>query len=425
MLNDLDELILSCEDPRSRQYIEEAVTCYKAGAYRSSVVACWIAVAFDLVDKIRELSATGDKQAQNEISRFEAIQKAHNLPGALAFEKELPLMAKDKFELISHIEYLDIARLVEDRNRCAHPSHVADNQVFSASAELARLHIVNSVNSILSKPASQGKAALERVLSDINSKFFPNNFEDVVTLFEAGPLKRPRGALYNNLLTVLLKTAFSGTDHAKFSKCVLALSAIKAMHPNLWDQFFPATANKIIEHVRAEDELCQGVISIVRLAKLGLWNAMPSPEKMRILTFIKNAPPKLFSDLDWFYIVDKLAIELIAAANERIKIATFDELSKVDWFAIPPTLIDRLIIIYSSSGNFAQANTHGRYLRQVMQECSPTYKQANEIIRIAARNDQLKHSNELPSVLRQLESIDGGKEAVAQLMLDHDLNIDF
>ncbi|MGX1179944.1 hypothetical protein D3C76_287580 [compost metagenome] len=424
MLNDLDELILSCEDPRSRQYIEEAVKCYKAGAYRSSVVACWIAVAFDLVDKIRELSATGDKQAQNEIARFEAIQKAHNLPGALAFEKELPLMAKDKFELISHIEYLDISRLVEDRNRCAHPSHVTDNEVFFASAELARLHIVNSVKSILSKPASQGKAALDRVLSDIDSKFFPSNLEDVVTLFGSGPLKRPRGALYNNLLVVLLKTTFGWTDHAKFSKCVLALTAIKVMHPNLWDQFFPTTANKIIENVRAEDELCQGVISIARLAKLGLWNAMPNPEKMRILTFIKNAPSKLFSDLDWFYIVDKLPIELIEAANTRIKAAPFDELSKADWFAIPPVLIDRLITIYASASNFNQANTYGRYLRHVMQECSPSYKQANEIIRISSSNDQLRNSNELPSVLRQLESIDGGREAVAQLLLDHDLNIE-
>jgi hypothetical protein len=62
MLSDLDELILSCEDPRSRQYIEEAVRCYKAGAYRSSVVACWIAVAFDLVDKIKELAAGGDRR---------------------------------------------------------------------------------------------------------------------------------------------------------------------------------------------------------------------------------------------------------------------------------------------------------------------------------------------------------------------------
>ena len=56
MLIDLDELVAECPDPRSRKYIRESVQCYKAGAYRAAVVACWIAVAFDLVDKIRELS---------------------------------------------------------------------------------------------------------------------------------------------------------------------------------------------------------------------------------------------------------------------------------------------------------------------------------------------------------------------------------
>jgi len=423
MLSDLDELILSCEDPRSRLYIEEAVKCYKAGAYRSSVVACWIAVAFDLVDKIRELSASGDKEAQVEIARFETIQKTHNLPGALAFEKELPLMAKDKFELISPIEYLDIVRLVEDRNRCAHPSQVSDNQVFSASAELARLHIFNSVNSILSRPASQGKVALARVLSDVDSKFFPSNLEDVVTLFEAGPLKRPRESLYNNLLKVFVKTAFGGEESAKFNKCVLALSAIKIIHPNLWERFFEDCVRQTVERMRTEEEISGAVIIVARLAKLGLWSALPKAEQLRILIFIQNAPQKLFVDLDWFFLLDALPPELIAAAEKRIRFATFDELEKVDWLVTPSAMLDRLITIYSTSRSFAEANTYGRTIRQVMQEVDPTYKQANEIVRMASANDQIKHSNELASVLRALESVEGGRVAVEQLMLDHGLNI--
>lgn len=424
MLNDLDELILSCEDPRSRQYIEEAVKCSKAGAYRSSVVACWIAVAFDLVDKIRELAAAGDKEAQVEIARFETIQKAHNLPGALAFEKELPLMAKEKFEFISHIEYLDIVRLVEDRNRCAHPSQVSDNQVFSASAELARLHIFNAVSSILSKPASQGKVALERVLNDLDSKFFPSNLEDVVILFEAGPLRRSRESLYNNLLKVLVKTVFGGEEaSAKFNKCVLALSAIKIIHPNLWEKFFSDCVKQAIERIRTEDALCDAVVTVVRLEKLGLWNVLPKAEQLRILTFVKNAPHKLFVDLDWFYLVDVLPAELISAAEKRITLATFDELDKVDWFVTPPIVLERLIVIYSTSASFAEANMYGRTLRHVMQDVDPTYKQASEIVRMASRNDQIKHSNELASVLRKLESIEGGGRTVEQLMVDHGLNI--
>ena len=425
MLNDLDELVLSCEDPRSRQYIEEAVLCYKAGAYRSSVVACWIAVAFDLVDKIRELAASGDKEAQVEITRFETIQKANNLPGALAFEKELPLMAKDKFEFVSHIEYMDIVRLVEDRNRCAHPSQVSDNQVFAASAELARLHIFNAVNSILSKPASQGKVALARVLNDLDSKFFPSNLEDVVTLFEAGPLKRSRESLYNNLLKILIKTAFTTDDiSAKFSKCVLALSAIKIIHPNLWDKFFPDGVKHVVERMRTEDEMCGAVVSVIRLQKLNLWDVLPKAEQLRVLTFIKNAPQKLFNDIDWFYILEPLPAEIMSAVEKRVMSATFAELDKVDWFInAPAAVINRFIVIYSNSENFAEANTYGRTLRRVMQGAEPTYKQANELVRVASRNDQIKHSNELPSVLRQLESVEGGIETVKQLMLDHGLDI--
>jgi len=423
MLTDLDELILRCEDPRSRKYIEEAVKCYKAGAYRSSVVACWIAVAFDLVDKIRELSASGDKEAQKEIARFETIQKTHNLPSALAFEKELPLMAKDKFEFISHIEYLDIARLVEDRNRCAHPSHVSDNQVFSASPELARLHIFNAVNSVLSKPAAQGKAALERVLNDIESKFFPSNIEDVLTLFEAGPLKRSRESLYNNLLKILIKTVLGETDTLKFNKSTLALSAIKSLHPNLWDKFFPDCVKNTVESIRIEDDLCRAVVTIIRLGKLGLWGALPKPEQLRIATFVQNAPAKLFADLDWVFLADSPPASLVTATENRIESSTFDELNKMDWFATPPPVIDRLITLYSNSPSFAIANTCGRTLRQYMQETTPTYKQANEIIRIASHNDQIKHSNELPSVLRTLGSVEGGMEVVKQLMNDHGLEI--
>jgi hypothetical protein len=424
MLSDLDELILSCEDPRSRKYIEEAVLCYKSGAYRSSVVACWIAVAFDLVDKIRELAAGGDKEAQAEIARFETIQKTNNLPGALAFEKELPLMAKEKFEFVSHIEYLDIVRLVEDRNKCAHPSQVSDNQVFSASAELARLHIYNAVNSILARPASQGKVSIARVLADLDSKFFPSKLEDVITLFEAGPLKRPRDSLFNNILKILMKTALDGDDAAaKFSKCSLALSAIKQIQPNLWDKFFPECIKQIVERIRTEEALCNAIISIVRLQKIGAWSALPKAEKLRILTFVENAPPELYVDLDWFYLVEAAPAELLSASSKRINKAEFSEIETAEWFFIPPQIFDRLTIIYAGASNFADANMYGRTLRNILQELEPTYQQADNLISIAAANDQIRFSNELPNVLRLLDSVEGGRATVEKLMIKHGLEI--
>ncbi len=58
-LIDLDELILQCRSRHAREYIAEAVACYKAGAFRSCMVATLIAVVFDILDKLRELQISG------------------------------------------------------------------------------------------------------------------------------------------------------------------------------------------------------------------------------------------------------------------------------------------------------------------------------------------------------------------------------
>jgi len=63
-LIDLDELVLRCRDEHARSYIAEAVACYKAGAFRASIVATWIAVVLDILHKLRELELTGNGAAK-------------------------------------------------------------------------------------------------------------------------------------------------------------------------------------------------------------------------------------------------------------------------------------------------------------------------------------------------------------------------
>ena len=48
---DLDELVVRCRDKQAKQFIKEAIACYKAGAYRSCIVATWNAVVFDFLHK--------------------------------------------------------------------------------------------------------------------------------------------------------------------------------------------------------------------------------------------------------------------------------------------------------------------------------------------------------------------------------------
>lgn len=204
-LMDLDELVLRCRDDKARQYIAEAVVCYKNGAYRQAIVATWIAVVYDFIYKLRELEMTGDQQAAEKLAEFERIRQDNDLKGSLDYERRILDMAKDDFELITPLEHMDLSRLQDDRNRCAHPSMHSVDEIYEPSAELARTHIRNAVIYLLQRPPVQGKAAMERLLNEIGSSYFPIDVKQAIAALQTGPLARPRESLVRNLIIVLLK----------------------------------------------------------------------------------------------------------------------------------------------------------------------------------------------------------------------------
>ncbi len=116
MLTDLDELVLKCRDERARKYIDEAVRCYRGGAYRAAVVSTWIAVCFDTMDKLRELAAMGDKQAASEIKKLDDANIANNIAVSSKFEESIPELAIG-LGFVNHIEKIDLERLRQDRHR--------------------------------------------------------------------------------------------------------------------------------------------------------------------------------------------------------------------------------------------------------------------------------------------------------------------
>ena len=154
-LSDLDELILRCRTVQAKQYISEAVSCYKSGAFRACIVVTWVAVVFDFIHKMRELEISGDNNAKQKLAEFEQIRQSDDLKASMLFEREILNMAKKDFELISQQEYEDLSRLQSDRHRCAHPSMNSSEDVYQPSAELARYHLRNAVIHMLQHPPLQ------------------------------------------------------------------------------------------------------------------------------------------------------------------------------------------------------------------------------------------------------------------------------
>ncbi|BBC23382.1 hypothetical protein [Pseudanabaena sp. ABRG5-3] len=352
-LADLDELVLKCRDEKSKQYIREAVSCYKAGAFRSAIVSTWIAVTFDIIDKIRELALSGDKEAENQLEIFEKARRQNDITSALKFEREILGIAKDKLELISHIECLDLERLKEDRDRCAHPSMTSEGEIFNPPAELARVHIRNTVEYLLQYPPAQGKHALDKLLAEVDSEYFPITPEQAQIALRQSPIFKPRDSLVRNFIIVLLKKLLNDvTEQKKAYRYKSALKATETMHKQIYNDTLGKKLSDLLKALVLEDENLPKIAEIIRYLP-DFWIYTDDNVRHKIETYVENLPSEHIKLLEVFLDFKYLQEQAKKRLNQ---IDTKEELEKIEYqLGIHPLIADRSIDLYLLSDSYGQA----------------------------------------------------------------------
>ena len=397
-LADLDELILKCRNDQAKIYVMEAVASYRSGAFRSAIVGTWIAVCFDVIEKLRELALSGDKEAEIQVEELEKTRKSGDILNALKFERELLKLARDKFELISHIEFIDLDRLQEDRNRCAHPSLISEEQAFFPPAELARVHIRSAVTHLLQHPPVQGKYALDRLVKEIDSEYFPDNKDQARISLLSGPLRKPRESLVRNFTIILIKRLLKQDIGWKQRRRVAAaLSVVAELHPHCYNA---TIAEKLSSLLRSLEDVELGRI-INFFSHVGdCWQYVENDVRQRIENFISALPIDLFSDLEFLLSFDPLRKQ----AAKRVSRATRAELKDANFFffIMPDELADRIIDIYLSSKSFDQANEWAKFLNSHVPDFN--IDQIRRIVTSVSKNDQILRSFELRSLLNILRN---------------------
>ena len=395
-LADLDELILSCRDHKARAYLAEAVSSYKVGAFRAAIVGTWIAVCFDFIDKLRELALSGDKQAEKQVEELEKTRKSGDVAKALKFERELLVLARDTFEVISHLEYIDLDRLQADRNRCAHPSLVSEDQAYAPSAELARTHIHAAVTHLLQHPPAQGKYALERLLNEVDSEFFPTDPEQAVVALSSGPLRKPRDSLTRNFTLLLLKRLLQeGTNGKTHQRVAGALRAVRTMHMANYNATLQEKLTPLFRTI-GDDQLLRCTQFLERIPDS--WQFLEPDVRQRIQGFVTSLPIEGFYDLEFL-----LAFEpLRQAAEHRVKYASRADLTDVFFFDLPSKIADRFIELYLQSKSFDQANELAKKLSVYASDLSVDH--VRRIVIGAQKNEQVLYSFELGALLSALRA---------------------
>ncbi len=390
---DLDELIVRCRDKSSRKFIQEAVSCYRAGAFRSCIVATWNAVVFDFLHKLRELELLGDKEAVQLLDKFEKLRSSGNQFKELwQFESDIPDVALKKFELISAVEKSDIERLFEDRSRCAHPSMTSLEEPFEATAELARYHLRSAVKHLLERPPVQGRAARTRIFQDIKSEYFPVDSELAVQHFQKSPLARARTGLIKDVVVGITKDLLieERQDDERLRQ-FSALNAIAAMYPTEVREILNDQLSNIILN-RVTDDAWGRVIEY--LSKVSVWDSLSDPCVLKAMTYIDKV--EVFSkDKGYLKRISQESIALLIEAS-HIRFLRENVLSKLqiplksllslketcedDFFKetiIIPTLKElassadlKELLAMRSEDSLASDDTIQTYVKQKVQEAS-------------------------------------------------------
>jgi len=253
-LADLDALVLTVRDIKSREYLKESIAAYRAGAFKAAVNSTWIAVAYDILIKIRELSFAGDASAITFLNVFDGAVQNSNVEQLLRMESQLLDKAAKDFFFLSESEYELLTRLKADRNNCSHPSFTSETELFRPSAELVRMHIVHAVEFLLSKAPVQGKTLITQFELDLASNAFPGDRERIVSYVRARYLERAKPAVVRNLGIIVAK-ALLRQDYAPWvgneNRLLASLESIENFDQNLFRESLRPSIVQVIDSLDA------------------------------------------------------------------------------------------------------------------------------------------------------------------------------
>ncbi|MCS4311709.1 hypothetical protein M2397_002004 [Pseudomonas sp. BIGb0381] len=357
-LADIDALALKCRAERSRDYIAESIQCYRAGAYRSSIVHTWIAVVFDLVDKIRELALANDPIAVRINTKYETYITQINqgndqgVKNALEFERTILSICRSQLDFFNHQQITDLERLREDRHQCAHPSFQRAGVPHRPSAELARLHLRNAVEHVLSQPPIQGRPAIAEIITTIASEYFPKDRYQAATALRQTPLANPSEALVRGLVDELV-FKYAEADSPLYGKIQVgaALSSLLDTHRNIAET---RIAQKLSTLVRRIDD--NGLPAVARLIA-----AIPEAvalideaARLRLSEFVRVGP-----DLDVLPAMAGLGRHPLITEIVRARILRFGTgllVTAIQEHELAELAKERVFVIISESSNWHETN---------------------------------------------------------------------
>lgn len=404
-LVDLDELVLMVRDHNSRAYIGEAINTYRSRAYRSALLATWIAVAYDIITKIRELGVQGDPAAGAFVTLLENAIDANERHDPTAVQRlqviENALLAKalSDFEFLSVHEHTDLERLKSDRNLCAHPAFTKEAALFQPTAELVRAHIAHAVLHLLRHPPVQGRHALTRLTNDLLQPSFPSTQKAVSEFLESRYLNYAKGPLIESLVTVFLKVLIKQSEAdliGKEDRVVTCLVALGRRHPSVYDRKMAEQLPRLTHGLN--DQELKRVFRLFQADKR-CWRWLSQDVRVQI-TGIAASYTYDRADID--SVLEGLEVEELKPLLQA-RIATFSRPEREDLLTRQhrPELLDEAVATYLEVSNFRHSERIAQTI--ILPKCSMfKAEHVRRILQAAETNVDIYQAAGSPAFFREL-----------------------
>ncbi|WP_352000165.1 hypothetical protein VVT58_21230 (plasmid) [Sphingobium sp. SJ10-10] len=405
-LSDLDELILRCRTDEAREHIAEAVASYRGGAYRATIVMSWIAVVFDLMDKVRDLSIGGEAAASRILETFEIYQQQIHSGAqqatkqALEFEREILQKVFNDLSLIDAQQLTDLERLREDRHRCAHPSFNRVGEAFRPPAELARLHLRNAIAHVLSQPPVQGKAALEALKTLVSSAYFPTDLAKAKTQLASSALGHPTPTLVKNFIDALIFGYIELDDgFHQLPQALTALTIVADTHRGIAEPRIGQQFRKIFH--KANDEELPTAVAFVA-AWPAAWDLLDAANRDRVTHFIEGAD---YNEIEPSFPFLVHIPDLVPQLKERLLDFNTNQLAALlAEEGLRPIVVDAIIARYLKSNTYNHARIRRtRLLLPVLDHLTPDH--IGYLVTKAAENDQVYDETGFPRLLNRIAKL--------------------
>ncbi len=368
-LADLETLILDVQDETVRAYVAEAIASYSVGSYRSVIVSVWIAVVYDLYQKIRLLSEQyGDKAAQQCIEETDKIRNSPDKKQVSAWEREILTKAYKNIKMLTLTEYEHLDRIQQDRHRCAHPVLDSEGFLFQPSPELSRSHIRTAVDTLFSKPPIIGKAASDALQRDVEGMYFGDKLEEVKNALKGRHLSTSEPYRLNLFKLCLKKILYlEPNDSTIIKRYILVLRCLFEDYKKTFYLIDRNTLNKIFDTTR--EDRYRFLANIINIDK-SFWNEIPDFTKEKFKSFLRSSST-IKEKLCVLPAFKELEAEVISE-YEKLSIEEkqnfIDLLKELEIEKNNPDLVHKLvrqnIDVFTRSGSWYNAQNNALYYLQ-------------------------------------------------------------